>query len=336
MHLLLVVNTVASSVTDRRRSEVEARLAATHDLDIVTTTHRGHATDVAAAAAAQGVGAVVVLGGDGTLNEVANGLLGSDCVLAPLPGGSTNVFARSIGLPRDATEAATATAEALAHHDVERISVGEVRADDSAPRAFLCHTGIGWDAALVADVERRRATRHRATLPLFAGAGLRTFFGGFDRRAPHFDLTLRSVGAPTDDPTELSTTVDCRFALVMNSDPYTYVGRRPFRVAPAADRHSALAVVAMDHLGTATFLRTMGQALGGAGLRPRSHVEVRSEVVGVEVERHPTRTDGVPYQVDGDHLGSFSHLSFRHRPEVLAVIRPRGNRTEAPRSDQAS
>ncbi|MBS1837413.1 MAG: hypothetical protein JST64_06915 [Actinobacteria bacterium] len=317
MHLLLVINATASSVDDRRRSDVEQHLATGHDLDIVTTTHRGHATEIAAAAVANGIDCVAVFGGDGTLNEVANALVGTDCVLAALPGGSTNVFARSIGLPRRAAIAAKVTARALSERSIQRIAVGEVVADDAAPRAFLCHTGVGWDAALVAEVERRRdGTRRRATIPLFAGAGLRTFARGYDRSAAHFRVGSIRAARPTDEAID-----DGMFSLVMNSDPYTFLGPRPFRVAPSADRRSGLAVVTLRRMGTATFLRTVIQALGD-GVRPSRDVEIRTGVTSLEVQCLPSRPDGVPYQVDGDHLGNARSLRFRHRADVLRVVNP--------------
>lgn len=321
MHLLLIANTVASSVTDRRLGEVERRLATGHDLDIVTTTHRGHATEIAAAAVSRGIGAVVVLGGDGTLNEAANALVGTDRILAPLPGGSTNVFARSIGLPRDVADAASVTAAALGRGSVERIGVGEVTADGGPPRAFLCHTGIGWDAALVSEVERRReGARRRATIPLFTRAGLHAFTKGYDRRNPQF-----SVGPFADDRSDDDRVITYgRFALVMNSDPYTFLGRRPFRVAPAADRHSGLAVVTMSNLNTPTFLRTVLQALGGRGIHPGRGTDVRSGITALSVDRLASATGEVHYQVDGDHLGAFEHLAFRYRPAALDVINPSG------------
>lgn len=326
MHLLLITNTVASSVTDRRLGEVERRLATGHDLDIVTTTHRGHATEIAAAAVSRGIGAVVVLGGDGTLNEAANALVGTGRILAPLPGGSTNVFARSIGLPRDVADAASVTAAALGRGSVERIGVGEVTADGGPPRAFLCHTGIGWDAALVSEVERRReGARRRATIPLFTRAGLHAFTKGYDRRNPQF-----SVGPFADDRSDDDRSDDDRvitdgwFALVMNSDPYTFLGRRPFRVAPAADRHSGLAVVTMSNLNTPTFLRTVLQALGGRGIHPGRGTDVRSGITALCVDRLASASGEVHYQVDGDHLGAFEHLAFRYRPAALDVINPTG------------
>jgi hypothetical protein len=101
VRLLLIVNTTASSVTARGHVVIQKALSADHDVSVAETNRRGHARRLAQGAANDGVDVVVCLGGDGTLNEVANGLAGSNTALAPLPGGSTNVFARTIGLPND-------------------------------------------------------------------------------------------------------------------------------------------------------------------------------------------------------------------------------------------
>ena len=113
------------------------------------TNRRGHAARLAQGAAADGMDVVVVLGGDGTLNEAANGLAGSQTALAVLPGGSTNVFARTIGMANDPVEATSQLLSALATGSTERVGLGRANA-----RYFLLHAGIGFDAAVVARVEK--------------------------------------------------------------------------------------------------------------------------------------------------------------------------------------
>src|SRR5688500_14186112 len=105
MRLLLLVNSSASSVTPRSRVVIGKALSADHDVTVAETSRRGHATRLAQGAAADGYEVVVALGGDGTINEAANGLAGGPCALGVLPGGSTNVFARTIGLANDPVEA---------------------------------------------------------------------------------------------------------------------------------------------------------------------------------------------------------------------------------------
>ena len=325
MEVLLVVNDTASSVTPERRDEVERRLAQRHDVRLATTTHRGHATELARAAVADGVDCVAVLGGDGTLNEAANGLVGTDCVLAPLPGGSTNVFARSIGLPNNPVRAAERVSLTLERGRTERIAVGEVTASrpegtpasrpegtpasrpegTPASRAFLCHVGIGWDAVLVERVERRGHLKRHATVPLYAWAGIEAFFSGYDRRRPHMAVTVAGRTVP-----------DGYFALVMNSDPYTFAGRRPFRVVPSTGRHSGLGVATLTSLALPVFLRSAAQALG-RGVRPDRHVWIDEDVAEVEVVALGTP---LPFQVDGDHLGPAERLRFRSVPDGLSIV----------------
>ena len=323
MHILVVVNTAASAVTPRRRDAVLRLLALGHDLDVVGTERRGHATELARSGLAAGVDAVAVLGGDGTVNEVAAALVGTDAVLAPLPGGSTNVFVRSIGLPRDPALAAERTARALSRRRVDRIRVGTVDADGAGPRPFLCHTGIGWDAALVAEVERLRRQPPRlrftahggprpATVPLYVRAGVRTFVSGWDRRRP-------SLHVGSSDP---AVAVDGYFTLVMNSDPYTFVGPWPLRVAPTADRHHPLTAVAVTDMSVGSFGAVVARAfLGRRGLRPGPAVAVHADVEELTVTA--TGPHPLPFQADGDHLGEASRLVLRSRPDALSVVDPR-------------
>src|SRR6266542_4100194 len=123
MRILLIVNTTASSVTARARVVIAKALAADHELTVAETTRRGHAERLAHGAANDGFDVVVAMGGDGTLNEAANGLAGTITALAPLPGGSTNVFARTIGIARDPLEATGPLLASLHRHSYRRIGV---------------------------------------------------------------------------------------------------------------------------------------------------------------------------------------------------------------------
>src|SRR6476620_5597248 len=162
MRLLLVVNASASSVTARGRVVIQKALSADHSVTMAETKRRGHAMRLAQGAANDGIDVVVCLGGDGTLNEVANGVAGTATALAPLPGGSTNVFARTIGYPNDPIEATGVLVGALARRQIRRVGVGRVNG-----RAFLFHTGVGFDAAVVAAVEERGELKRWAGHPLF-------------------------------------------------------------------------------------------------------------------------------------------------------------------------
>src|SRR5215472_2807528 len=156
MRILLLVNASASSVTPRARVVIQKALAADHEVTVAETSRRGHASRLAQGAAADGLDAVIVLGGDGTLNEAANGLAGSETALGVLPGGSTNVFARTIGMTNDPIEATGELLAALGGGlgGITRVGLGNVNG-----RRFLFHVGVGFDAAVVAQVERRSALK---------------------------------------------------------------------------------------------------------------------------------------------------------------------------------
>jgi diacylglycerol kinase family enzyme len=150
VRLLLIVNETATAVTARRRVLVQRVLGAGHKLEVEETSRRGHAARIARGAALDGMDVVVVLGGDGTLSEAADGLAGTATALAPLPGGSTNVFARSIGVVYDPVQAAERLVDSLSRRNFKRIGLGVAEG-----RRFLFHAGLGLDAAVIARVERR-------------------------------------------------------------------------------------------------------------------------------------------------------------------------------------
>jgi diacylglycerol kinase family enzyme len=309
----LVVNSSASSVTARRRVITQRVLSEVGEVYTAETRRRGHATALARAAVRNGTDCVVVLGGDGTLNEVATALSGSDTSMAALPGGSTNVFARTLGLPEDCVDAARVTAEAIAAGSVRRIGLGEANG-----RFFCFHVGAGWDAAVVARVERRSELKRYIGHALFTGAGLRTFFGGYDRHAPHFTITFPGAGPDGDD----EVVDDAYFSVVMNSDPYTFVGKRPFTVVPGvATLDRPLSVITLRSMRPSAFLGLMVDALKDrSGVTPNEHVHVRNDVSEVVFNR----LTSMPFQVDGDYLGEAESLHFRHHPDAVRLVVPVG------------
>jgi diacylglycerol kinase family enzyme len=297
MRLLLLVNTSASSVTPRGKVVIQKALSADHDVTVATTNRRDHATRLARGAANDGVEVVVVLGGDGTLNEAANGLAGTDTALAPLPGGSTNVFARTIGLPNDPIEATGALLDGLAAGRIEDVGLGNVNG-----RYFLFHIGLGFDAAVVEQVERRAQLKRWAGHPLFAFSAFTTWFRHYDRSHPRFAVQG----------------VDSYFTIILNTNPYTYLGNRPFDLVPQATLERGLAVVTFTSLRADHILRAAGAALTGADVRRLPWLDVRTDQDRVVVEGK----DPFPYQVDGDFLGEVQSLDVRHAPGALRLVLP--------------
>ncbi|MFM8267272.1 MAG: diacylglycerol/lipid kinase family protein [Ilumatobacteraceae bacterium] len=299
LRILLVVNAFASSVTARNTVVVHRALAKGNDVEVVETNRRGHATRYAQDAARRGVDVVVAFGGDGTLNEVATGVAGSTTALGVLPGGSTNVFARTIGLPNDPVAAVYRLVEGLAAGSIEPIGLGRVNG-----RYFCFHTGVGFDAAVVREVERRAGLKRWFGHPLFIWAAARTWVAGGGETF--------TVTTPDASP------VVGRFTVVMNTNPYTYLGNRPLDLSRDAGLDRGLVAITLRSLDVRTILRTVDDALRHGGVAGRDDIDVRTDLTEIEV----TASRPVPYQVDGDYLGETARLEFRHVPDALRLLRP--------------
>ena len=315
MKVLLIVNPSASSVTARTRIVIQKALSADHRLEVAATTRRGHATRLAQSAANDGIDVVVVLGGDGTLNEAANGLVGTQTALAALPGGSTNVFARTLGLPDDPVEATGALMDAIEAASIRRVGLGSVN-----DRHFLFHAGIGFDAAVVEQVERRGGLLKRfAGHPLYIAAAIDTWIRHYDHRRPAFTVTFPNGEEP-------ETGLPGVFAACLNTDPYTYLGTRGLSLAPAATLESPLSVATFRNLSASTLATTLASAVGlRSASRPqpasrtgRAGLQVRDDVELAEI----VASRPVPWQVDGDHVGDAERLVVRHHPDVMDLVVP--------------
>jgi len=303
LRILLVVNSFASSVTARNTVVVQRRLAIGNDVEVVETNRRGHATRFAHDAARRGIDVVIGYGGDGTLNEVATGIAGSETALGVLPGGSTNVFARTLGLPNDPVVAADRLALGIEAVDVRRIGLGRVNG-----RFFCFHTGIGYDAAVVKAVERHASLKRWLGHPLFISAALNTWARGYDRHTPHF--RLRTDGDRTID--------DGYFSIVLNTNPYTYLGNRPLDLSPAATLDNPFVVVTFRTMRVLPILRGLGAALRGGGVRESAHVIEWRDVHHMVVEHEQP----FPYQLDGDYLGDDNRLEFDFVPDAVRLVFP--------------
>ncbi len=303
MRLLLLVNATASSVTARKRVLIRKLLAAQHDVEVAQTSRRGHASRLARAAANDGFDVVAVLAGDGTLNEAADGLLHTHTALAPLPGGSTNVYARTLGYPNDAVEAAQLLLGSLARDETKRIGVGTANR-----RPFLFNTGIGFDAAVVRRVERYGEYKRYASHPLHVLAAFSAFF--------HHEGTRTNVQAELDTG-ELIDGV--RFAIVSKTDPYTFLGPVPLHVAPEAGLDRPLALTAFRTVDMVTLLGGAASAMRkGAFLAHRRGVEHRGDVHGVMIRS----AEPFAYQVDGDDAGDTQQLDIAYEPDALTIVLP--------------
>lgn len=305
---MLLANASASSVTPRIRVAVHEVLAAEHEVTLAETSRRGHATKLAQGAAFDGYDAVIVLGGDGTVNEAANGLAGSSTALGLLPGGSTNVFARTIGFTNDPVRAAGELRAALRDpaQSFRRIGLGCANG-----RYYLFHCGMGFDAAVVRQVERRGSLKRFAGHPLFVYAALATWFRHYDRNRPHFDLMLGSDTSRAVDGVYL--------ALALKTNPYTFLADRPLNVAPEAGLNTGLSVVAFQTLALRAVLGVVVATLtnrGGPPLGRRRNVAYASGLTELTARSESP----FPYQLDGDYLGEVTQLELRYQPDVLRLV----------------
>jgi diacylglycerol kinase family enzyme len=309
LQILLVVNSFASSVTARNTVVVHQVLSRGHDVQMVETNRRGHATRFAQDAAHRGVDVVVSFGGDGTLNEVATGVAGTGTAIGVLPGGSTNVFARTLGMPNDPGAAVHQLMAGLADPGgIRPIGLGRVNG-----RYFCFHTGIGYDAAVVKRVEGRASIKRWAGHPLFIYAGLRTWATGYDRKHPHFRLTFDAV-----DGGEPETVPDGYFTIVLNTNPYTYLGNRALDLSEEAALDRPLVAVTFRTMKAGAILSTLLGALRGGGVKPGRHVAEHSGVRHLVVEHEQP----FPYQVDGDYLGETTRLEFTYEPDAVRLVFP--------------
>lgn len=321
MRALLVVNPAATTTSARTRDVLIHALASEMKLEAVTTEYRGHARDLGRQAAeAKDIDLVVALGGDGTVNEVVNGLLhhGPDPRtlpgLAVVPGGSTNVFARALGLPNDAVEATGAILQALHERSERTVGLGRASGtpgsdDEAVPaRWFTFNAGLGFDAGVVGRVEQKRERGKRSTHALYVRQLLRQFVDEPHRR--HGRITLERAG---EEPV-----TDLVLSIVCNTSPWTYLGNRPLYASPEASFDTGLDVLGLSRLSTVAVARYGTQLLASSpdrGLHGRHAVSLHDLTDFTLHSKAP-----LPFQMDGDHLGLRTSVTFTGVRHALRVI----------------
>lgn len=310
MRALLVVNPNATTTTRAGRDVLARALASELKLEVVETAHRGHAALAARYAAEDGVELVVVHGGDGTLHEVVNGLLDGSPgsrpdpheapAVAVVPGGSANVFARVLGLPRDPMEATAAILAALHARRSRLVGLGQ-----GDGRWFTFNAGLGWDAEVVAEVERARALGWEATPLRYARTAVAHYV--HQRRRPP-SMTVEISGA---EPVP-----DVRATFVCTTDTWTYLGSRAVRTNPGTLRGAGLGVFGLRDLGAGTIASTLRRMLATDG-DPRGRNVLRHDAVTQVTVRS---VEPMALQLDGEHLGQRHEVRFRAVTDALRVI----------------
>lgn len=313
MRAVLVVNPHATTTTAAGRRLVAETLASELALEVVDTTHRGHAALTAAEAVRAGADVVVVHGGDGTVNEAVNGLMGAvdgaDPAGAPavavIPGGSANVFARALGVPRHPVAATTALLASLAERRSRTVGLGRVDEGGRPGRWFTFNAGVGWDADVVAAVDRMRARGVRATPLCYAATALREY--ARQRREPR-SLTVELPGS--------APVPDVRLAFISTTHTWTYLGSRPVRTNPGTTSGAGLGLFGLRDLGTSTVAASLREMLRPGG-DPRGRNVLRRDAVariGVRSERP------LALQIDGEHVGERRDVAFHCVPDALRVV----------------
>ena len=290
-------------------------LAGLVDLDVERTQYRGHARELAAASRAE---LVIVLGGDGSINEVVNGVMSrggggpEDAAAGPagdgkpqvavIPGGGANVLARALGVPLDAAAAIRQLRDAIAMGRHRTIGLGL-----AADRYFTFSAGLGMDAEVVREVDRMRAQGRRESVALFLRTMVRQYYRGTDRRRPA--LTVERDGEPPISGLFMT--------IVTNRSPWTYFRGRPLLPVPNPDFSSGLDLLALRRIRVTTIVNAVGQMLYVRSRPPRGR-DMLSVLGSESLTLRSARP--IALQADGEYLGETEAVKFEFVPHALRIV----------------
>jgi diacylglycerol kinase family enzyme len=292
--MLVIVNPYATTVSDRLKNLVVYALQSRYEVQAVDTETRGHATQICREAAREGYDVVVAFGGDGTVSEAANGLVGSDTPLTSLPGGSTNVWCRTLGIPNDVVDATEHLLRMADDFRPRRVDVGRV--DD---RIFVFGSGIGLDASVVERVDAHPYRKARLGYWYYTYAALATFNRRYLFRPPR--LHVEAGGRKLDAVT----------LIVQNSDPFTYFASRPIRICEGAGLDTGtISLAAMERATVLELPTLIPRVFSGRPATVVRHRQVES-IPGVTEAVVRTADDRpFPLEIDGDYHGEFEKVSY--------------------------
>jgi diacylglycerol kinase family enzyme len=301
--MLIIVNPYATTVSDRLRHLVVYALQGRFEVDAVDTEAQGHATELCREAAHEGYDVVVAFGGDGTVNEAANGLLGSSTPLTCLPGGSANVFGKMLGIPGELVDA---TEHLLAMADdwrPRKVDLGVVNG-----RCFTFASGLGVDASVVQRVDSNPRLKARLGAYYFTWAAISTFTRRYLVNPP------RMVAHTGEQTLEGVTTI------VQNGSPFTYFQNRPIEIAEGAALDSgALAGCVLHRAAPMDMPSIAWRAFSGrARMTGHRHVSSFPELTELIVQSADGRL--LPLQVDGDYIGEVAEARYSILPRALHIV----------------
>jgi diacylglycerol kinase family enzyme len=285
---LLIVNPFASRVDEHRLAAVQASLP--EGTETRLTTAPGEATEIARSVT--DADAIYVLGGDGTYNEVLNGVR-IDVPLGFLPGGGTSVLPRALGLPRDPVKAA----QRVARGTTRRIGLGRING-----RRFGFNAGLGFDAELVRKVDEiGRTPEGRRPGDI---AFIKVAASALWARRARFDERLEVEGAGR-----------AAFVLVANGSPYTYAGARALDLVPGADFGAGLAYLAPVSLRARDLPGVLIHGARGSGLAVEKALSAR------DLDRIIVRCDEpLALQVDGEDAGDVLEAVYEAERDAITVL----------------
>ena len=302
--MLVIVNPYATTVSDRLKTLVVYALQARYEVEAVDTEKRAHATQLCREAAAEGYDLVVAFGGDGTVNEAANGLAGSETPLTTLPGGSTNVWCRTLGIPADVVDATEHLLRMADDFRAFRVDLGTVN-----DRYFVFASGVGIDASATKHVDARPRMKTRGGPWYYTASAIGTVARNYMVNPPR--MRLEADGQEHDGIT----------VVVQNSDPFTYFRSRPIRVGQGAGiDNGTLSVSILDRAWPTELFTLVPRVLSGRvetvvrSRRVTSIPGLRSAVVRTLDERP------LPLEVDGDYIGDHDRAQFGVVPRGLGVV----------------
>jgi diacylglycerol kinase family enzyme len=301
--MLVIVNPYATTVSDRLKSLVVHALESRYDVTAFDTQRRGHATEIVREAAQEGYDVVVAFGGDGTVNEAANGLAGTDVPLTHLPGGATNVFCKMLGIPGEIVDATEHLLRIADDWRPRKVDLGRMN-----DRYFTFTAGFGLDASVVKSVDLRPGRKHRMGASYFAWSAVRTFARHYLWRPPQVEVeangrTLRGINL-----------------VVQNGDPFTYFNDVPLHVAEHIALDSGDLAGVMLHRATPLDVPTVAFRLFSGRHRLVDHRQVTG-FSGARTIRART-ADGRPIalQCDGDWRCDVTEVEFSIVPRALTVV----------------
>jgi diacylglycerol kinase family enzyme len=298
--VLLISNARAGSVSARKKEVITKALQADFKLEVVDTTHRDHATELAQDAVDRGFDAIVVFGGDGTVNEAAQGVVATDVALGVLPGGSTNVMARSLGIPSDPVDATAYVASRLRSNTIRRIGVGRMNA-----RYFLFSAGMGLDAEVVRRVEADPEGKRKR-------ADWTYVFNAFNAAFTEYRGAEPQITVEVDGHEPYRTLL----SICTNGRPFTYFKRFAVDVCPQSSLDKRLDVFGLDRITTMTIPRVVWAVFVSRGHVAWKHSHYHPDVAGASWRA----TRPTPVQLDGDYVGEWDRAAVRYVPESLLLL----------------